>query len=188
MLSKHTNSKLSSGILWYFEVYSLISHDHQNMDTASFPMNFSKLCQSGNCEKVMWQNYRRDRIGCAAGDVQPIRKKEHMTNIDRQFKSQKKQWIYLKHHINNGIQKKRTQLKFLSSRPCSDIQVFYLFYLFLVKTLSLVVVLVVTHRSPIGIIHCTILVLSFHCPQKLLIHNQPANQSRLHHCWLLNWC
>ena len=53
MLRKVSNSELSSGILWYFEVYSLISRYHQYMDTASFPMNFSKLCESGNCEKVM---------------------------------------------------------------------------------------------------------------------------------------
>lgn len=155
-----------------------------------FPSTFQSCARCGNCEKVMWQNYRRDRIGCAAGDVQPIRKKEHMTNIDQQFKSQKKKQIWYIQSITStmAFQKTHTQLKFLSSRPCSDTQVFYLFYLFLVKTLSLVVVLVVTRRSPIGIIHCTILVLRFHSPKKLLIHNQPANQSRLHQCWLLNWC
>lgn len=148
-----------------------------------FPWTFQSCARAATVRR--WC----DKITVGVFDAQPIRKKEHMTNIDQQFKSQKKtDMIYLKHHINNGFPKKHTQLKFLSSRPCSDTQVFYLFYLFLVKTLSLVVVLVVTRRSPIGIIPCTILVLSFHAPKKLLIHNQPANQSRLHHCWLLNWC
>ena len=93
MLRKLTNSKWSSGILWYSEVYSLVM-TIKLWTQHPFPWTFQSCARCGDCEKVMWKDYRRDYIGYAAGDVQPIRKKEHMTNIDQQFKSQTKQWIW----------------------------------------------------------------------------------------------
>lgn len=106
MLSKLTNSKSSSGILWYSEVYSKYIVMTINIWTEHpFPWTFQSCARTATVRR--WCDKKLSAYLMCSWWVQPIRKKRHMTNIDQQFKSQEtmdiskashQQWLSKKTH------------------------------------------------------------------------------------------